>query len=89
MHLERRGIVHCLHEVKTKALIRCAVTAKLICAFVFTYYAKSRFSHGAVHVELCTIHLADIQSNLITATILNVWTGRCGQTVQTKIKLLL
>ena len=29
---------------KTKALISFAVTAKLICAFVFAY-AKSRFSH--------------------------------------------
>ena len=29
---------------KTKALIRCAVTAQLICAFVFEY-AKSKFSH--------------------------------------------
>ena len=33
-------------EVKTKALISCAVTAQLICAFVFAY-AKSRFSHDA------------------------------------------
>ena len=29
---------------KTKALISFAVTAKLICVFVFAY-AKSRFSH--------------------------------------------
>ena len=29
---------------KTKALISCAVTAQLICVFVFAY-AKSRFSH--------------------------------------------
>ena len=31
---------------KTKALISFAVTAKLICVFVFAY-AKSRFSHDA------------------------------------------
>ena len=31
---------------KTKALVSCAVTAKLICVFVFAY-AKRRFSHGA------------------------------------------
>ena len=34
---------------KTKALISFAVTAKLICVFVFAY-AKSRFSHDAAHV---------------------------------------
>ena len=33
---------------KTKALISFAVTAKLICAFVFAY-AKSRFSHDMAH----------------------------------------
>ena len=31
--------------VKTKALISCAVTAQLICVFVFVY-AKSPFSHN-------------------------------------------
>ena len=30
--------------MKSKALISCTVTAKLICTFVFTY-TKSRFSH--------------------------------------------
>ena len=34
---------------KTKALISFAVTAKLICVFVFAY-AKSRFSHDAAHI---------------------------------------
>ena len=33
---------------KTKALISLAVTAKLICVFVFAY-AKSRFSLDAAH----------------------------------------
>ena len=33
---------------KTKALISFAVTAKLICVFVFAY-AKSRFSHNEAH----------------------------------------
>ena len=33
---------------KTKALISFAVTAKLICVFVFAY-AKRRFSHYAAH----------------------------------------
>ena len=34
---------------KTKALISFAVTAKLICVFVFAY-AKSRFSHDAAQM---------------------------------------
>ena len=33
---------------KTKALISFAVTAKLICAFVFAY-VKTRFSHVKAH----------------------------------------
>ena len=36
---------------KTKALISFAVTAKLICVFVFAY-AKSRFSYDAAHTFL-------------------------------------
>ena len=35
-----------IYIVKTMALISCAVTAQLICAFVFAD-AKSMFSHGA------------------------------------------
>ena len=34
---------------KTKSLISFAVTAKLICVFVFAY-AKSRFSHDAAQI---------------------------------------
>ena len=34
-----------IHVAKTKALISCAVTAQLICVFVFAS-AKSRFSHN-------------------------------------------
>ena len=37
-----------MRVAKTKALISFAVTAKLICVFVFAY-AKSRFSHDAAH----------------------------------------
>ena len=37
-----------IHVAKTKALISFAVTAKLICVFVFAY-AKRWFSHDAVH----------------------------------------
>ena len=36
---------------KTKALISFAVTAKLICVFVFAY-ANSRFSHDAAQINL-------------------------------------
>ena len=35
---------------KTKVLISCAVTAQLICGFVFAY-AKSRFSHDGAHIS--------------------------------------
>ena len=38
---------------KTKALISFAVTAKLICVFVFAY-AKSRFSHDEAHLSLAS-----------------------------------
>ena len=39
----------CFRDVaKTKALISFAVTAKLICVFVFAY-AKLRFSHNEAH----------------------------------------
>ena len=39
---------------KTKALISFAVTAKLICIFVFAY-AKSRFSHNAAQFIMTII----------------------------------
>ena len=39
-----------MYVAKTKALITCVVTAKLICVFVFAY-AKSRFSHDAAHID--------------------------------------
>ena len=39
-----------IRVAKTKALISFAVTAKLICVFVFTY-AKDRFSHDEAHIE--------------------------------------
>ena len=40
-----------IYIAKTKALTSFAVTAKLICVFVFAY-AKSRFSHDAAHMTL-------------------------------------
>ena len=37
-----------IYLAKSKALISCAVTAQLICAFVFAY-AKISFSHVAAY----------------------------------------
>ena len=43
--------MNCIIRIaKTKALISFAVTAKLICVFVFAY-AKSRFSHDAAQIK--------------------------------------
>ena len=42
--------------MKTKALISFAVTAKLICAFVFAM-AKIRFSHDAAQMILYSGHM--------------------------------
>ena len=39
-----------IRVAKTKALISFAVTAKLICVFVFAY-AKIRFSHDAAQIK--------------------------------------
>ena len=43
-----------MQEGKTKALISCAVTAQLICVFVFTY-AKSQFAYDATPL-ICRYH---------------------------------
>ena len=46
-----------IYVAKTKALISCAVTAQLICVFVFAY-AKSRFSRNKAHMFITfTAHL--------------------------------
>ena len=47
-----------IRVAKTKALISFAVTAKLICVFVFAY-AKSRFSHYEAHLPM-----THVQKNL-------------------------
>ena len=39
-----------MRVAKTKTLISFAVTAKLICVFVFAY-AKRWFSHDAAHIQ--------------------------------------
>ena len=40
-----------MRVAETKALISFAVTAKLICVFVFAY-AKTRFSHDAAQIVI-------------------------------------
>ena len=40
-----------MHVAKTKALIGCAVTAQLICVFVFAY-ANCWFSHAQAQSKL-------------------------------------
>ena len=49
---EIEGMECTICVAKTKALISFAVTAKLICVFVFAY-AKIRFSHVAAHFSHC------------------------------------
>ena len=53
------------YVAKTKALISFAVTAKLICVFVFAY-AKSRFSHDAAQIR----ELDERQSRITKQTVL-------------------
>ena len=52
--LESKGLFY-LYVAKTKALISFAVTAKLICVFVFAF-AKSWFSHDAAHIMFANIY---------------------------------
>ena len=47
--ISRESRLSAIREAKTKALISFAVTAKLICAFVFVY-ADCWFSHEAAHM---------------------------------------
>ena len=44
-----------IYVAKTKVLISCAVTAQLICAFVFAY-AKSRSSHDAAQYSKARVY---------------------------------
>ena len=37
---------------KVGGIMSCAVTAQLICAFIFAYMQKSRFSHDGAHKQL-------------------------------------
>ena len=53
-----------IQVAKPKALISFAVTAKLICVFVFAY-AKSRFSHDEAHLTVAFISLRSILSFIL------------------------
>ena len=52
-----------IHEAKTKALISCAVTAQLICVFVFAY-VKYWFSHDLAHIVIICF-LEQLQEELL------------------------
>ena len=52
---------------KTNALISCAVTAQLICAFIFAY-GKSRFSHDAAHIMI-QVNLHNDSSKAVSLTL--------------------
>ena len=54
-----------LAYTKTKALISFAVTAQLICVFVFAY-AKSRFSHDRAHMIGCKMPQNLVLFSLLT-----------------------
>ena len=57
--------------VKTKALISFAVTAKLICAFVFAH-GKSRFSHNEAQM------VKTGQTFLTFVSVMGTWPGVHG-----------
>ena len=60
LDLGSRGMYYlCICSIrvaKTKTLISFAVTAKLICAFVFAF-AKRRFSHDAAHLNVTMVSM--------------------------------
>ena len=52
-----------IYVAKTKALISFAVTAKLVCVFVFAY-ANRWFSHDAAHIVTLTCNLMNLLNEL-------------------------
>ena len=57
------GGIFSIYVAKTKVLISCAVTAQLICVFVFAY-AKCLFSHDTAHLVKTTIQKSASRENL-------------------------
>ena len=72
--MKKRDCTIC--EAKTKALISFAVTAKLICIFVFAY-AKIRFSHAVAHFSaIIYLYLSDFCLGGFPL-LLGAWDGHC------------
>ena len=62
LDLGSRGIVLSISVAKTKVLISFAVTAELICVFVFAY-TKRRFSHDAAHMMLSSFSFQKVKKS--------------------------
>ena len=54
IYIKYRDCTTCIYAAKRKSPISFAVTAKLICVFVFAY-PKSRSSHGAAHMDFVMV----------------------------------
>ena len=67
-----------MYVAKTKALISFAVTAKVICVFVFAY-AKSRFSHDAAHLQ-------DLVLKFLSALIITIDAVKGKRSVKTEYR---
>ena len=52
-----------IYVTKTRVLNRCAVTAQLICGFVFVY-AKTRFSNDATQISNVPVNNCSVMSGL-------------------------
>ena len=64
-----------MRVAKTKTLISFAVTAKLICVFVFAY-AKSRFSHDEAHMKIKSFGNSVLQTKTSLGTVLRYFVKR-------------
>ena len=57
-----------IRAAKTKAMISCAVTAQLICAFVFAY-ADCWFSPAAAHMCVVVLTKRNLEYKLAVASV--------------------
>ena len=57
---------------KTKVLISCAITAQLICAFVFAHAKKNRYSRDAAHFTVSNIRYVGFRGQLFVFLQLNL-----------------
>ena len=68
-----------INVAKTKALISFAVTAKLICVFVFAY-AKSRFSYDPAHIFQTVFSINRSYVNILTKDQnFKTWQCKCAE----------